>query len=113
MKDYKIWYEAGYQSWEFAGTYNADTEAEAIAKAKADGLAWTTAIASASDPNQATTHRRGKVKDAQATRRNRLTQAANRLNYATIDKLAVAVLALSDEDAAPLRAGFEEVTQKT
>jgi hypothetical protein len=60
-------------------------------------------------PNQ----RRDVVKKAQSARRDRLTQAANRLNYATIDKLAVAVLALGDEDAAALRAHFEEVTQKT
>ncbi len=59
------------------------------------------------------TQRRDRVKKAQSSRRNRLTQAANRLNCATIDKLAVAVLALSDEDAATLRTCFEDVTQKT
>jgi hypothetical protein len=113
MKNYKIWYEAGYQSWEFGGTYNAATEAEAIAKAKADGMSWATVIASDTDPNQAATQRRGKVKDAQAARRSRQTQAANRLGAKTIDRFVTAVLALSDEDAAKLRTCFEEVTQKT
>jgi hypothetical protein len=113
MKAFRIWYEAGYQSWKFAGTYNAATEAEAIAKAKADGLAWATVIASDTNPNQAATQRRGKVKDAQAARRSRQTQAANRLGAKTIDRFVTAVLALSDEDAATLRAHFEDVTQKT
>ena len=59
------------------------------------------------------TQRRDVVKKAQSARRDRLTQAANRLNCATIDRLAVAVLVLNNEDAATLRTCFEEVTQKT
>lgn len=113
MKAFRIWYEAGYQSWEFAGTYYAATEADAIAMAKADGAAWATVVASDTDPNQAVAKRRDVVRDAQSARRSRQTQAANRLGAKTIDRLVTAVLALSDEDAATLRACFREVTQKT
>jgi len=60
-----------------------------------------------------TTQRRDVVRKAQTARRSRLTQAANRLNCATIDKLAVTVLAMSDKDAATLRACLAEVTQKS
>lgn len=59
------------------------------------------------------TQRRDKVKDAQAARRDRQAQAANRLGAKTIDRLVTAVLALSDEDAATLRAHFNEVTRKS
>ena len=51
MKTYTVWYNNGTGYYEFAGQYQAASEAEALKLARANGLGWTNLIISDTDPN--------------------------------------------------------------